>query len=69
VRCLIYNPNEDGYPGLIACGFFPDEVVEANRRRYAEELRALRERRGTQEAESPDEPSPGDPEEYSGPPS
>jgi hypothetical protein len=64
VRCLIYHPDEDGTPGLIACGLFPDEVVEANRRRYQEELRALRERRARQGSESPDDPPPGDPEEH-----
>ncbi len=67
MRCLIYHPDEDGNPGLIACGLFSDERVEANRRLFEEELRALRERRGRQAAESPDDQPPGGPEEHPGP--
>lgn len=60
----MYSPDEDGNPGLIACGLFPADVVEVNRRRYAEELNALREGRGRAGPESSEDPSPGDPEEH-----
>jgi hypothetical protein len=68
MRCLMYLPNEDGNPGLIACGIYSDQEVQDNRRRYAEELRALLERRGRVGPESSEDPSLRDPDEHPGRP-